>query len=193
MEMFKLVFSDGPTLFFSLLILCVFIFILVCLLNMNSKFENMLSKYKTEEKRNGGESTPIVSEENVVISKNKGIPDTNWMENYQEEFEENLSNYNAASSLISLMPMLGILGTVYGLIRQVSSIGIEEITNSIGVALITTFWGMLFAIILKCIDSLLVGKRLDKVQTVINQFETQLTNMNIRSQLVKGHVNEQTK
>ena len=60
---------------------------------------------------------------------------------------------NYLSSLIELLPILGLLGTVWGLknalvvIAQVPNPTIKQIAIEIAPALSTTFWGLLFAIL----------------------------------------------
>ncbi|NUM34407.1 MAG: MotA/TolQ/ExbB proton channel family protein [Candidatus Brocadiae bacterium] len=60
---------------------------------------------------------------------------------------------NYLSSLIELLPILGLLGTVWGLKNALSVIAlvpnptIKQIATEIAPALSTTFWGLLFAIL----------------------------------------------
>ena len=53
----------------------------------------------------------------------------------------------------NVAPMLGLLGTVYGMIKVFSTIVEEgdmpdasQLANGVGIALVTTFWGLVVAI-----------------------------------------------
>jgi len=61
--------------------------------------------------------------------------------------------YAVYVNLTSIFPLLGILGTVISLIPMVSDI--ENMQQSFFVALTSTFWGLVFAIIFKFLDGFL--------------------------------------
>ncbi len=186
-EFFGLIFSDGLTLISSIIISIVFGVLLYKLISLKMKFEDKIEEYDDEKNKNKSEATSQITTGKNEIGVSEGIPTirTGFMEDYQEKYEKIESDYKATSQLISILPMLGILGTVSGLIKQITSVGVEEITNSIGLALITTFLGLLFAIILKWFDSK-VSVTSDRVQTIITKFEKQLSNMYARKQLEEG-------
>lgn len=186
-DFFGLIISDGLTLLFCLAITAVFAYLIVKLIKLNMKFEDKIEEYDDEKNKSKSEATSQITSGQNEIGVSEGIPTirTGFMEDYQEKYEKIESDYRATSQLISILPMLGILGTVTGLIKQITSVGVEEITNSIGLALITTFLGLLFAIILKWYDSK-VSVTSDRVQTIITKFEKQLSNMYARKQLEEG-------
>ncbi len=186
-DFFGLIFSDGLTLISCIIICFVFGVLLYKLISLKMKFEDKIEEYDDEKNKNKSEATSQITSGKNEIGVSEGIPTirTGFMEDYQEKYEKIESDYKATSQLISILPMLGILGTVSGLIKQITSVGVEEITNSIGLALITTFLGLLFAIILKWYDSK-VSVTSDRVQTIITKFEKQLSNMYARKQLEEG-------
>lgn len=55
-------------------------------------------------------------------------------------------------NITALFPLLGMLGTVFGLIPLVNSIG-EVNMSSFFIALTSTFWGISFSLIYKFLDS----------------------------------------
>ncbi|MDO5148460.1 MAG: MotA/TolQ/ExbB proton channel family protein [Oscillospiraceae bacterium] len=72
---------------------------------------------------------------------------------------------------ISIFPLLGVLGTVAGLILSVNAEG-SDVLNSLDVALETTFYGLLFAIILKFIDTLCPSMLIDRIDVAIDKIES---------------------
>jgi chemotaxis protein MotA len=72
--------------------------------------------------------------------------------------------YNIFSTLTSLFTMLGILGTVISLIPMVEDLGV--IKANFFVALTSTFWGLVFAIVFKILDASVSGRIDDNEKTV---------------------------
>ena len=63
--------------------------------------------------------------------------------------------YTFYTNITAIFPLLGILGTVAALIKEFDDI--EGLTGNFMVALSTTFWGILFAIVFKGIDAVASG------------------------------------
>lgn len=63
--------------------------------------------------------------------------------------------YTLFGNMITIFPLLGLLGTVLALMNVASGSGFENIQYSFMVSLTSTFWGMIFAIIFKLCDSLI--------------------------------------
>lgn len=72
--------------------------------------------------------------------------------------------YNIFSTLTSLFTMLGILGTVISLIPLVDNM--DSIKANFFVALTSTFWGLVFAVIYKILDASVSGRIDDNEKTV---------------------------
>lgn len=72
--------------------------------------------------------------------------------------------YNIFSTLTSLFTMLGILGTVISLIPMVEDM--DVIKANFFVALTSTFWGLVFALIFKILDASISGRIDDNEKTV---------------------------
>jgi hypothetical protein len=74
---------------------------------------------------------------------------------------ENQQAQERLASLLPLFPMLGILGTVLGLMKTLTFIaekGVEDLSSVMGhfaTALSTTFWGVFWAIVLTLVNMVL--------------------------------------
>lgn len=92
-------------------------------------------------------------------SARKWIPDMGWDNNkivsLQREYQIMISLYTWYTNITAIFPLLGILGTVAALIKEFDDI--EGLTGNFMVALSTTFWGILFAILFKGIDAVVSG------------------------------------
>lgn len=124
----------------------------------NSKVNTALHEYKEE------------TEENTSIK----IDEVRELEN---KFNKTSSFHGAFARAIPIFPMLGILGTVAGLILQVRAEDIQTMLASLDTALATTFYGLSAAIILKFIDIFPV--------TLINMVEIMLDNFDRKLELAE--------
>ena len=72
--------------------------------------------------------------------------------------------YSIFVNITAIFPLLGILGTVISLIPMVSDMA--NMQNNFFAALTSTFWGLVFAIVFKLLDSLLSSRIEDNDKNV---------------------------
>lgn len=92
---------------------------------------------------------------------------------HENKFNELSSVHGAIAQVIPLFPMLGILGTVSGLILQAQAENIQMMLKSLDTALETTFWGLTAAIILKLVD-IVPAKFINDVEIMLDNFDRKL-------------------
>lgn len=91
---------------------------------------------------------------------------------YEKEFYKIRSRYDMYTQLISIFPLLGILGTVSGLMSQVVAEDMDALNASLDIALGSTFWGLVFAIFLKPLIVMFPGRIIDEIEIMLdNWFE----------------------
>ena len=100
-------------------------------------------------------------------------PDT--IRDYEKSFNEVVSGYNACTQFIPLFPLLGILGTVSGLVEQLKAQNIDEMFKSLDVALTSTFWGLIVTIILK-ICATISAKLIEDTEIVLDDYDKKIDN-----------------
>lgn len=89
----------------------------------------------------------------------------------RKTFDEICAKYLAVAQLIPVFPLLGILGTVAGLIAQVNAQDASQIYASLDTALSTTFWGLVAVIVLKSVEALLVQRKINDIETIFNDYD----------------------
>ncbi len=94
-----------------------------------------------------------------------------WEDNlgYLETFNKIQLVYAMFEQFIPVFPLLGILGTVSGLIQQLGNV--EQMKEALALSMSTTFWGLIAAIALKIIDALFVSKSVNKMILYFDTFE----------------------
>ncbi len=102
--------------------------------------------------------------------KSSVTPDT--IRRYENNFNDLCSWHNAFSQLIPIFPLLGVLGTVAGLMLSLDDT--SDIQSTLGTALTTTFFGLTAAIILKAYDSLGPNKTINDVDVMLDDFDRKL-------------------
>ncbi|MCL2364983.1 MAG: MotA/TolQ/ExbB proton channel family protein [Defluviitaleaceae bacterium] len=66
--------------------------------------------------------------------------------------------YSIFVNIISIFPLLGLLGTVISLIFTAGNVGLEATQQYFMMSLTSTFWGMIFAITYKIMDAFISPK-----------------------------------
>ncbi len=105
-------------------------------------------------------------------------PDT--IRKYETEFNKKCSIHGVLVQIIPIFPLLGILGTVAGLILQIQAMnsgGDPEGTGMLGsldVALYTTLVGLIFAIALKFFDALFPSRIIYDVEVMMDDFDKKI-------------------
>ena len=100
-------------------------------------------------------------------------PDT--IRKYETEFNTKCSWHGVLVQCIPVFPLLGILGTVAGLMLQVQAAGIDAMLTSLNTALDTTFWGLIFAILLKVIEAVFPSRIIYDVEVMLDDFDKKLS------------------
>lgn len=88
---------------------------------------------------------------------------------YKEEYNKIQLTYSIFEQFVPIFPLLGILGTVAGLIQQLDHI--DQMRDALAVSMSTTFLGLIAAIALKIIDAILVSKNVNSMEIYFETFE----------------------
>ena len=88
----------------------------------------------------------------------------------REKFDRRSSGHYVVSQMIPIFPLLGILGTVAGLILGLQE-GLEHIQEGLSTAMDTTLWGLIFAIVLKVLDNIGPGKTVYTITDDLEEYE----------------------
>jgi len=99
-------------------------------------------------------------------------PDT--IRKYETEFNKKCSWHGVLVQCIPVFPLLGILGTVAGLMLELRAGDINAMMDSLDTALDTTFWGLLFAILLKMIEAVFPARIISDVEVMLDDFDKKL-------------------
>lgn len=93
---------------------------------------------------------------------------------YENRFDELSSEHSIYEQLIPVFPMLGILGTVAGLMLYNNEGDTAALARAMATALDTTFWGLVAAVILKVFDAIFPSKSINDVEVMLDYFDRKL-------------------
>lgn len=133
--------------------------------NEKSRIEELHNHITTKYKRNK------TTHELVVESDDDSLASPEKFLEYEREFNALCSTHNAMSQMIPIFPLLGILGTVAGLMLNARSGNIDEMLVSLNTALGTTFAGLLSAIVLKTFDAWGPSKMINDVNIIFDDYD----------------------
>lgn len=100
-------------------------------------------------------------------------PDT--IRDYEKSFNEVVSGYNACTQFIPLFPLLGILGTVSGMVSQLRAQDLEKMFSSLDTALSSTFWGLIVTIFLKIVATF-SAKLIEDTEIILDDYDKKVDN-----------------
>lgn len=140
--------------------------LLLCKRGVKDKLEEQFEESDIDEATDG-----------LVTRKRKNPPSREDMRKLEKHFNNDCSVYGAISQLIAIFPLLGILGTVAGLIMQVKSTGIDAMTSSLDLALYSTLFGLLITIILKIFVAMCSTKVIQDTEILFEDFEKKYNNV----------------
>ena len=96
---------------------------------------------------------------NVGLSTTVNVRyDRDELELNRGRFSVAYANYVTCGQLTSLLPLLGILGTVAGLIASSGTTDMSQMISGLGTAMWTTLCGLVASIGLKALDAVLLGR-----------------------------------
>lgn len=164
----KIMSTIGTILSPVIIILAVIVLIVLIVLSnqlkeLKKKVEDQIQGNKGRVYRN--QKTLDLKQRDTAIAKRE---DTYPL---RKTFDELCARYLTVAQMIPVFPLLGILGTVAGLIAQVQAADAAEIYASLNVALMTTFWGLIAAIVLKIIETWLVQREINEIETIFNDYD----------------------
>lgn len=162
MEFFRAVF-DKPYnwLIFVLMIGAIYGFV-----STLSDVKRLTAKMEEEAKKKNRGRKELTAAGGMVTAPS--VIDWEDVLGYIEIFNKIKAKYSMWEQFIPIFPLLGLLGTVMGLIEAMHS-GFE--TSDMSLALTSTFAGLVAAIALKVIDALLTGKAIQEKQFYFDTFE----------------------
>jgi len=109
-----------------------------------------------------------------VETKEAVTPDT--VRIYVTEFNKVVSKFNVLAQIIPIFPLLGIFGTVAGLISQLQAQDLDAMFASLDIALGSTFWGLLVAIILKVFVAFFSARTIEETEIMIEDYDKKFDN-----------------
>lgn len=154
------------------IIIIIFGFILFILMGINyTNIKNSKKHLKDLIERQNKKyeldaTNKIVNETND--SDHSVTPDT--VRNAEKIFNNYSSTHNMFAQLIPLFPLLGIAGTVWGLMEEVGAENIEQMLSSLNLAMTTTFNGLIGAIIFKSLDAIFPSKTINDVDVMLDDY-----------------------
>ena len=187
---------DIITVVFCVAILVFFIYVFHGLNNQRKAFVNISKAFDDgtiieKETITTTKEASFLYDENTRLKRSKSletIEKYNWdiLEEYKKKFLDNYAEYVSISQMIALFPLVGILGTVAGLISSGNTTNIEQIASGLGLAMWTTFSGLIASIILKSYDAKRTGKEVNILEGQFSIAEEAFRMETIRKELKKA-------
>lgn len=139
------------------------------LLGCRNKFKDILEEFRNIEIVKNQYTETMGSKGDVKISTPSVVEyDRKNLEENRIEFNKQYAKYVVYSQWISLFPLLGIFGTVLGLVLNRDPSNVEQLVSGLSVALWTTLVGLVCSIMLRFIDAIWPGKLVNDIDAKFN-------------------------
>ena len=109
--------------------------------------------------------------------------DRGELERNRGNFSTAYANYVTCGQLTSLLPLLGIFGTVAGLIMSSGSTDMGQMVAGLGTAMWTTLLGLIFSIVLKFFDAVWLGRLVNLIDAKFNEADTIITRQTLQAEV----------
>ena len=121
---------------------------------------------------------------NVGLSTTVNVRyDRDELELNRGRFSVAYANYVTCGQLTSLLPLLGILGTVAGLIVSSGTTDMSQMISGLGTAMWTTLCGLVASIGLKALDAVLLGRLVNLIDAKFNEADTIITRQTLQTEV----------
>lgn len=159
-------------------IICFAVLVFVLLMINGVILSNHKSRIKENLKLDKSLYSINFDTKNIEERENEKIVITpSAIRGFETKFNEACSYHDILAQMIPLFPLLGILGTVAGLMTMVDPSAKDNLQNlyiGMGSALSTTLYGLIAAIVLKFTDALFASRIINDVDVMIDDFDKKL-------------------
>ncbi|MCR4764237.1 MAG: MotA/TolQ/ExbB proton channel family protein [Lachnospiraceae bacterium] len=140
--------------------------LVVCAVLLNNQ------KRALEERYAGGSIRTVVNPANLETKHEHYATITREeIGGQRQKFNKYVSGYGVCTQLISVLPLMGILGTVAGLILNVNAQDMDAVFASLRTALDSTLWALFFAIVLKLVDAFATSRFIFQIEALFEDFD----------------------
>ncbi|MBQ6968358.1 MAG: MotA/TolQ/ExbB proton channel family protein [Lachnospiraceae bacterium] len=120
---------------------------------------------------------------NVTEYERRTAADIDTIHSYENKYNESRSAFETISQLIPIFPLMGILGTVAGIMGQTTAKDSYAIVGSLNIALYSTFWGLIASIGLKLLITLLNGRIINSIDNMLESYDTTIRTRGILNRI----------
>lgn len=167
--------------FVSVMIILLGLAVLAALAISSMRFKGILDAFGQIEIRKSSYEEKLDKKGNVDTTAAVRVSyDRRKLEENREAYNKLYSRYSVASQLIGLFPLLGILGTVLGLISS-DLTDIDSLVAGLTEALRTTLWGLVAAIVLKGADAVVPGKLVNDIDAKFDTVDAAIERLSLEN------------
>ena len=155
------------------------------LLDYTKKFDEILGNFRHIKETDFGSYTETLEKEGsptVRSSSGSFVYNRSMLEANRDEYNRIYAEYVAYAQMIPIFTLLGILGTVVGLMLS-STDNVESLVKGLGAALLTTLAGLICSIALKIYDATKCGVRINLIDAEFAKADSIITRQTLKEEV----------
>ena len=144
--------------------------VLAALIYVTVKLKEL--KNDLSEKFYSTSSKAILNKKTLALKRREIAPSRlEDVDELRENFNNLISKYITCAQMIPIFPLLGILGTVTGLILEVQTADAQAIYNALSTAMTSTFYGLIASIVLKFVEAFFTLKDINYIESELDEYD----------------------
>lgn len=163
---------------YDLFIVISAILIFLGLSKVYKELKQTVEKAEAAKRKKTKEEAMVDKNGNLTVVSSTKL-DKEQHESIRNDFEKQSVEYTMFVGFISILPLLGLLGTVWGLIPGLSAAqdgNMEKLYSSLSTALTSTFTGLIGTILLKFYVSVWPEKLINRIDMLFEQIDRRTDN-----------------
>lgn len=170
-KIFMEAFMESPILNGGIFILAVVVLVALC--TINSSFKRIKKEADNAYRQTKSSTNIKARDSKMAMGYNISFNlDIEKFDSIRKEYNDQGTKYMVWSQMISIFPLLGLLGTVYGLmpgLAEIKSNDMSVLYSALSTALISTFLGLVASIILKVYVSFGPDKTISDIENTFQE------------------------
>ena len=158
--MLKLFFSSFGGAFINIVIILIGVFVCYMLFKLGNDLDEQNRRFEDSFKIKINIKEGVFNEDLNLENVTSSTVESKDINDWKTEYDKLCTRYNTWTEMIPVLPLLGIFGTVSGLIGMVNTTEQAKMIDNLGIAMTSTWLALIITIALKVYVAVSISRKL---------------------------------